>query len=80
MHTHTHALNIILCLCCGSCIVYFALQNTNYILSLYIYFIYYVFFPSYDSYMLYVFKRASGEGLQAAHSKSHQLFAKLFLH
>lgn len=29
-------------------------------------------------YILYVFKRASGEGLQGAHSKCHQLFTKLF--
>ena len=32
-----------------------------------------------DGQHLYVFKRASGEGLQGAHSKCHQLFAKLFL-
>ena len=29
-------------------------------------------------YRLYVFKTPSGEGLQGAHSKCHQLFAKLF--
>ena len=32
-----------------------------------------------NDFVLYVFKRASGEGLQGALSKCHQLFAKLFL-
>ena len=35
-------------------------------------------FCSIVPYNLYVFKRASGERLQGAHSKCHQLFAKLF--
>ena len=37
----------------------------------------YIIYKEYE-YRLYVFKRASGEGLQGAHSKCHQLFAKLF--